>query len=300
VVGERLHADEVEVDEELLQRLLADQHPDLADLEVRRIPSTGTDHAVFRLGDRLVVRMPRIGWAEQQVERERVWLPELAPALPVAIPTPVAVGQPGRGYPFRWLVSPWIEGRDLLAVLAGGDELDQPDLARSLAAFLRALQSIDGDGGPVPGKRGRQLGAHDDRVRRGIAGLADEIDAERALELWAAALAAPPWAGPPVWVHGDLLPGNVVVHGGRLASVIDWSATGVGDPACELMVAWSLADDARMVLRGELDVDDATWTRARGWVIEQAVAFIPYYERTLPEAVAHTRGRLAACLADRP
>ncbi|HWJ60601.1 MAG TPA: aminoglycoside phosphotransferase family protein [Acidimicrobiales bacterium] len=293
-----LHEGEVQADEALVRRLLSDQHPDLADRPVRRVASTGTDHAVFRLGDDLVVRTPRIGWAEQQVEREAAWLPLLAPNLPVEIPVPVAVGEPAEGYPFRWLVSPWLGGTDLLAEMTAGAELDDVAIACDLAAFLRALQAIDPEDGPVPGKRGRELAVHDEWVRACIADLADEIDVDRAIERWDAALAAEPWPEPKVWLHGDLLPGNVVVRGGRVAGVIDWSPTGVGDPACELMIAWSLSAEARAVLRSELAVDDDTWARARGWVIEQAVPFIPYYESTLPDAVAITRRRLAAALAD--
>lgn len=293
----RLHADEVGVDEVLARRLLADQHPGLAHLAVRRIASTGTDHAVFRLGEELVLRLPRIAWAEQQVAREAAWLPVLAPHLPVEIPVPVVAGEPGHGYPFRWLVSPWIAGRDLLAGLSAGTAWDAEAFADDLAGFLLALRAVDPAGGPPPGKRARALAVHDERVRTCIEGLAEEIDAERAVALWSAALAADPWPGPLVWVHGDLLPGNVVLRDGQLAGVIDWGPTGVGDPACELMIAWSLPVEARARLRARLEVDDHTWARARGWVIEQAVPFIPYYEATLPGAVAVARTRLAAVLA---
>ena len=244
-----------------------------------------------------MLRLPRIGWAEQQVDREATWLPVLAPHLPVEVPVPVATGEPGHGYPFRWLVSPWIAGTDLLATMLGGSDGHDLDLADDLARFLLALQSVDPAGAPQPGKRGRGLAVHDEWVRACIADLAHEIDAQRATELWSDAVAADPWPGPPVWVHGDLLPGNVVLRDGRLAGVIDWSPTGVGDPACELMIAWSLSAGARGRLWDRLGVDDATWTRARGWVIEQTVPFIPYYEATLPDAVAVARARLAAVLA---
>ena len=294
----RLHAGEVDVDEGLVRRLLADQHPHLSGQAVRRIASTGTDHAVFRLGDDLVARLPRIGWAEQQVAREVAWLPVLAPRLPVEVPLPVAVGEPGHGYPYRWLVSPWIDGTDLLAATDTGEEPDHLAIGGDLARFLLALRSIHPDGAPRPGKRGRELAGHDASVRSGIDAVADEIDADRTTAIWAAALEADPWPRPAVWVHGDLLPGNVVVRDGRLTGVIDWGATGVGDPACELMIAWSLSADARSRLRADLEVDDATWARAKGWVIEQAVAFIPYYEASLPTAVSITRQRLATLLAD--
>lgn len=301
VTTARLHEGEAQADEALVRQLLADQHPAWADLAVRRVPSTGTDHAVFRLGDDMVVRLPRIRWAERQVAGETAWLPLLTPHLPAGVPVPIAAGAPGRGYPFRWLVSPWVPGRDVLEVLAEGEAFDWPQLASDLARFLRSLQAIATDGAPASGKRGQALAARDELTRAGIAALDaldGEVDGTRAREVWDAALAADPWPGPPVWIHGDLLPGNLVVARGRLAGVIDWSSTGVGDPACELMVAWSLPADARARLRAELEVDDATWARARGWVVEQAVPFIPYYERTLPTAVAVTRQRLAAVLAE--
>ena len=292
-----MHEGEVLADEALVRRLIAEQHPEVAGLDLRRIASTGTDHAVFRLGDDLVVRLPRIGWAEQQVAREAAWLPVIALHLPVAVPVPVAVGEPGHGYPYRWLVSPWIGGEDLLGTMAASADLDECSVARDLARFVRALQSVDSEGGPTPGKRGRDLSARDADVRSGIAAMVGEIDADRAIEVWDAALAAPS-CDRPMWLHGDLLPGNVIVRDGRLAGVIDWSPTGVGDPACDLMIAWSLSPEARAVFIDEVDADDATWTRARGWVVEQTVPFIPYYKATLPDAVAVTRQRLAAAIAD--
>lgn len=293
-----MHEGEVLADEDLVQRLLAEQHPELAALAVRRVASTGTDHAVFRLGDDLVARLPRIGWAEQQIEREATWLPVLSPQLPVEVAAPVVVGEPGDGYPFRWMVSPWIDGQDLLTAMTIGAELDWLAIAQDLAVFQRAMRAVDPTGGPFPGRRARELHTHDESVRGGLADLAHEIDLARALACWDAALRADPWPDPPVWVHGDLLPGNVVVRDGRIAGVIDWSPLGVGDPACELMITWSLPAPVRQLLRAELAVDDHTWARAKGWVIEQAVPFIPYYEATLPDAVAVTRRRLTAMLAD--
>ena len=296
MTGTRLHDDEVAVDEDLVRRLLAEQFPEWAGLPVRRLPSTGTDHAVHRVGDDLLVRLPRIAWAEQQVERELAWLAHVAPGLPVAVPEPIGRGEPGCGYPHEWLVSRWVSGTDGLAAESEGGITDWTTVARDLAGFVRALQRVDADQGPKPGKRGRSLAPHDEYVRAGIERLADEIDAGRATEIWAEALAAEPWAAPPVWLHGDLLPGNLVFEHGRLTAVIDWGATGVGDPACDALAAWWLPPDARAVFRSELGIDDATWARAKGWTIEQTVAFIPYYEHSMPGAVAATRRRLHALL----
>jgi aminoglycoside phosphotransferase (APT) family kinase protein len=301
MAGERLHDGETVADEDLVRRLLVDQHPGLADWPVRRVASTGTEHAVFRLGGDLVVRMPRLERAQRQVAAESTLLPMLAPQLPVEVPMPVAVGEPGLGYPYRWLVSRWVTGRDLLALITEGHDVDWLQFAVDLAAFLRALQAVDGPGAPPAGRRGQDLAPHDEVVRGCVEELADEIDGDAALAVWRAGMDAAPWPGPPVWVHGDLLPGNVVLGvDGRLVSVIDWASAGVGDPACELMVAWSLPPEARARLRSELDVDDDTWVRARAWVVEQAVLFIPYYRRAIPAAVAVNRARLDAVLADRP
>lgn len=299
MTGTRLHAEEVAVDDALVRRLLAEQFPRWADLPLRRLPSTGTDHAVHRLGDDLLVRLPRIAWAEQQIGRELTWLPRLAPELPVAVPAPVARGVAGCGYPYEWIVSRWVPGTDGLAADAAGAIGDWTALALDLARFVLALQQVDATCGPQPGKRGRALAPHDRHVRAGIERLAGEIDVDRATAIWDDALAADPWAGPPVWLHGDLLPGNLLVDGaGRLTAVIDWGPTGVGDPACDALAAWWFPPVVRQVFRDELAIDDATWARAKGWTIEQTVAFIPYYEASMPGAVAATRRRLHALLTD--
>jgi aminoglycoside phosphotransferase (APT) family kinase protein len=294
----RLHEHEVAVDERLVRALLEDQHPRWAGSPLERVASSGTDHAIFRLGADLVVRLPRIAWAEQQVDREAAWLPLLAPHLPVAVPEPVAVGGPGHGYPYRWSVNTWLAGLDGLHREAPTGQAGVR-VAEDLAELVLALQRVPGDPGPLPGKRGRTLEPHDAAVRQGIEVLvaSGQLDGRRATEVWEQALAADPWPGPPVWVHGDLLAGNLLFDDGRLVGVIDWSATGVGDPACDLQAAWWLAPDARARLRDLLEVDDATWARARGWVVEQTVAFIPYYAATLPSAVAAARTRLANVLA---
>ncbi|CAA9244029.1 MAG: putative phosphotransferase [uncultured Acidimicrobiales bacterium] len=292
----KLHADEVEVDDGLVRALIARQLPQWAHLPLRRTASTGTDNAIFRLGEDMGVRVPRIHWAVQQIDKERTWLPRLARHLPVAVPEPLAKGEPGLGYPYPWLVYRWLEGEDALV----GRVDDWCALARDVAAFVNALHGIETTGAPPAGARGGLLSRRDASTRRAIASLAGEIDVGRAAEVWETALAAEPWSGEPVWVHGDLLPGNVLVVGGALAGVIDWSPAGVGDPACDAMFAWSLPLDARAVYRTALAIDDATWARARGWSLEQAATFIPYYARTIPDGVASARRRLDAVLADEP
>jgi aminoglycoside phosphotransferase (APT) family kinase protein len=171
-------------------------------------------------------------------------------------------------------------------------------LARDVAAFVIVLESIDVTGVPLGGRHGGRMRADDKTVRECIHVLREEIDADRALSIWEAALEAGPWSNSPVWVHGDLLPGNVIVREGRVAGIIDWSSSGAGDPACELMLSWALPPGARALYRSLLQFDEATWARARGLVVEQAANFITYYARSIPEGVASANHRLNALLTD--
>ena len=280
-----MHEDEVAVDAALLTRLLAAQFPQWAGLAARRLPSAGTDNALFRLGSDLVVRLPRIHWAVDQVEKEHVWLPRLAPHLPLALPTPLAQGRPGMGYPWPWSIYRWLPGRD-----AGQAPLSDPLRgALQLADFIHALQRIDPTGGPDAaafGLRGVPLQTRDAATRQAISELAGKIDTAAATAAWETALDAPPWDGPPAWFHGDLLPGNVLVENGRLSAVIDFGGLGVGDPAPDLMIAWHIfSGRSRETFRRALGVDDATWARGRGHALSQALIFAPYYWHSSPVGV---------------
>jgi aminoglycoside phosphotransferase (APT) family kinase protein len=291
----RMHEHEVEVDAGAVRRLLAAQRPVWADRPLAPVPSSGTDNALFRLGEDLVVRLPRIDWAVEAVEREHRWLPVLAPHVPLAVPEPVFLGGPGEGYPWPWAVYRWIDGAD-----AFGPVPDPVGVARDLAGFLTALQGIDPTGAPVA-RRGRPLASVDEPTRRAIAEIGDRDlgDAAALAAAWDHALAAPAFAGPPVWVHGDVARGNLLVREGRLAAVIDFGGCGVGDPACDLVVAWDLFEPpARGVLRAAVGGDEATWDRGRGWALTSAALALPYYLRTNPPMVAQARHKLAAVLAD--
>jgi aminoglycoside phosphotransferase (APT) family kinase protein len=293
-----MHPDEVEIDADLVRRLLATQLPQWAELPLERVPSSGTDHAIYRAGRELSLRLPRIHWAVGQAEKEWTWLPRLAPRLPLAIPTPLAKGEPGEGYPYPWLVSPWIDGDDATAAHLR----DLSEAAVDLARFIRALERIDTTGGPRSGPTGRglPLAVRDVYTRDAIARSARLVDVAAVTEAWDAALAAPPWDREPVWIHGDLLPGNVLARDGRICAVIDWGTSGVGDPAVELIVAWSLFSGAsRDAFRSALGVDDATWARGRGWALSTAIVALPYYLHTNPGIVARSRHEIAAVLADR-
>lgn len=291
-----MHPDEVPTSADLVRRLLAEQHPQWAELDVRPVPSAGTDNALFRLGGDLVVRMPRIGWAVDQVAKEQQWLPRLAPHLPVAVPEPVAVGEPGFGYPWRWSVYRWLDVGTNPVVGA----LDDPvGLAEDLAAFVRALQDIDATAGPT-GSRGGPLAERDEQTRDCIAAVADEFPVQPLQQMWDDALAAPVWAGPPVWLHGDLSAGNVLVRDGRLVAVIDFGSLGVGEPAVDLLPAWQvLPDPARPAFRAAVQVDDATWARGRGWALSVALIQLPYYRDRNPPLAASSRHVIRELLATR-
>lgn len=290
----KMHADEVDIDVPLVRRLLAAQHPQWADLPIRRVPSAGTVNAMYRLGDEMVVRLPRVERYIGDVDREHRWLPRLAPHLPVSIPVPLARGEPGKGYPFPWSVYRWLEGE----TPAPGRLDDPASLALDLAGFVTAMRRLDLADAPPASFQG-PLSAHDARVRVAIEESRGLIDTATVTMAWDASLRVPAWTGPPVWVHADLMPGNLLASGGRLVAVIDFSAAGVGDPACDLMVAWNLLpasvrDDFREAVRA----DDATWARGRGMALLKAIQALPYYLHTNPGFAANARYVIHEVLAD--
>ena len=278
-----MHRDEVETDAALVGRLLHRQFPGWAGLPVTPVVSYGTDHDIYRLGDRLSARLPRIAWASRQAAKEAEWLPRLGPQLPLATPVQLAIGAPGEGYPFEWSVYEWLPGDD-----ANGTIGDLVQAAVDLAAFVTALRGVDTGGAPSRGRsaRGAPLAELDDDIRRSIEQLGDGLDRRAVLRSWEESLHAPPWDGEEVWVHGDLLPGNLLVVDGRLSAVIDFGSLNVGDPACDLQPAWNVfAGESRERYRAELEVDDAGWLRGRGWALYQAVMALPYYRDTNPGMV---------------
>lgn len=293
----KMHADEIDTDVALVRRLLAGQFPQWAELAIDPVVSYGTDHDIYRLGDHLAARLPRIGWATKQAAKERRWLPKLAPHLPLAVPVQLAMGQPAGGYPFEWSVYEWLPGENADGTI---DELDQA--AVDLAAFVKALRQIDATGAhPRPrGSRGAPLAELDGEFRRALAELGDRIDGDATLRSWEESLDAPVWDGEEVWVHGDLLPGNLLFVDGRLSAVIDFGCLNVGDPACDLQPAWNVfAGDSRTRYRIELQVDDASWLRGRGWALCQAVVALPYYWDTNPGMIRQASHAVAQVLADR-
>lgn len=296
----RMHADEVDIDARLVRRLLAAQLPEWAELPLEPIHPLGTDNAIYRLGEGMAVRLPRVERATAALEKECRWLPELAPLLPLAVPTPLAVGEPSDGFPFRWAVYSWLDGE----TATDGRLADLDRAASDLAAFVAALQRADPADGPLPGPhnahRGVPLARRDSSTRAAIAALSDRIDARAVTAAWETALEAPEWRGEPRWIHGDLDARNLLVEQGRLRAVIDFGCLGVGDPACDAMVAWKLfSAESRTCFRGELAVDEATWARSRGWALSQAVVALAYYTPDTNALLVEEAGRwLADVLAD--
>ncbi|ARF53297.1 phosphotransferase [Streptomyces gilvosporeus] len=274
------------IDDGLVRRLIAGQFPQWAGLAVERFPSGGTVNAMYRLGDDMVVRLPLVQGGANDVSVERAWLPRLAPHLPTTLPEALGEGEPAEGYPWPWSVYRWLAGENPEA----GALSDPMLLARDLAGFVAAMRTITLSGAPQA-HRGGPVASLDAETRAAIEqlrGIPQEgVDCDAATAVWEDALQAPGWDGPPVWLHADLMPGNLLVDGGRLTSVIDFGCLGAGDPACDLFPAWNLLPaEAREVFREALSVDDATWIRGRGRTLSQALIALPYYRRTNP-AMAH-------------
>lgn len=294
----RLHDDEVVSTPDLVHRLVAAQFPRWAHLPVTPGPAGGTDHHLFRLGDGLLVRMPKIAWAQDHAVADARWLPHLAAHLSVEVPVPEAVGVPGEDYPFRWSVVPWLVGEP---PAPGG--LSRAGV-RDLGELVAALRAVPVDGGPVKDgtSRGVPLARLDDDVRAAVLASGDRIDGPAVTAAWERSLAARP-AAEGRWIHGDLLPGNLLARDGRLTGVIDWGAMGVGDPAADLVPAWGAgltaaerADFRAAATDGLPDPDDA-WERGRGWMLVQAVIALPYYWDRWPAFARAGRDRIAAVLA---
>jgi aminoglycoside phosphotransferase (APT) family kinase protein len=254
-----MHDDEVPFDASLVQRLVATHFPEWAGLPLREVEPAGTDNRLFRIGGELVARLPVHEPSVPALRNEARCLPRLAGALPVRVPEPVALVEPD-AFPFPWAVYRWIDGVPA-----------ESCSAEELASFLAALWAIDTTGAPAA-SRGRPLAPRDTaQVRAAVT----EVGA---LELWDAALAAPEWDRPPVWVHSDVDFRNLLARDGRLHAVLDWGGAGVGDPACDVGAAWKVLDPSdRTRFRELLDIDDATWLRARGWVASQAAMAATYY-----------------------
>jgi aminoglycoside phosphotransferase (APT) family kinase protein len=259
------------IDETLVRRLIATQFPQWKDLPVRPVAVSGWDNRTFHLGENMLVRLPSSGDYALQVDKEQTWLPRLAQYLPLHIPAPLAVGEPGEGYSWKWSIYSWIEGD----TVASSSILDLNDVAVRLARFITAMHGIDTSGGPIAGEhnfyRGGSLAIYDAGTRQAITALKGKVDTDTATELWEAALASH-WQYPPVWIHGDISAGNLLMQEGKLHAVIDFGQLGIGDPACDLAIAWTLFHgESRNIFRAMLPLDADTWIRGRAWTLWKAL-----------------------------
>ena len=283
----------------LVSRLLRSQFPEWADLPLTRLHPAGSDNVIYRLGQNMSVRLPRGDWAAGQAAKEQYWLPRLAPRLPLPIPVPLGAGKPAFGYPWDWSVWRWLPGET--ATVEG---LANPDrTAIELAEFLTALQHalpVQPDApNPHDEVTGVPLARRDDATRAAIAAVKDTFDAPAMTAVWDAALRAPAWDRAPVWFHGDLHLGNLLVSGGQLSAVIDFAGLGAGDPACDLVIAWNLfSPQTRPVLQAALQVDDATWARAQGWALTTGLNAYTSYAATDALVAVNTRRQISQVLID--
>ena len=271
------------------RRLIDSQFPAFAGLALSPVEPQGWDNTTFRLGSGLKVRFPTASRYAAQAAKEAMWLPRLAAHLPVAVPTVVGLGEPDDGFPMPWSVQDWIPGEPATRMLVP----DQASFARDVAGVLAALQRVPGDGAPLAGDhsfhRGGDLAVYDAETRACVAALGDGVDGRAALAVWEAGLAAA-WTGRPAWVHGDVAPGNLLVRDGRLAALIDFGCAALGDPACDLVIAWTyLAGDGRREFRKAVPADDAMWARARGWALWKALLTLTNPDLAENEALAQRR-----------
>lgn len=286
------------IDADLARRLVTAQFPQWRHLPVRPVERGGWDNRSFRLGDALVARLPSRAEYATQVAIEQQWLPRLAPTMPLPIPDPIALGQPAVDYPWSWSVRRWIDGVDA----AKAPPADLCHLARDLALFLRALQAIDAAGGPAPGARnfhrGGSLAVYDGQTRQALLALEGQVDRLAATKLWDAALASR-WTDSPLWVHGDIAAGNLLLRDDALCAVIDFGGMAIGDPACDLSIAWTLLDEAaRAVFREILAPDAETWARGRGWALWKALIVLAGLCGTDPSGAETSRRVVGALLSD--
>lgn len=261
---------DVPVDAPLVRSLLREQHSDLASLPLAEA-GEGWDNKLYRLGTDLVVRLPRRQAAAALIDHEQRWLPHLALRLPLPVPVPVRVGGPGPGFPWSWTIASWFAGRNAASAACSNAH----ETAIRLGGFLAALHQPAPSDAPSNPFRISLAGRADAFLAR-LQCIEPSVDSARAIVAWNSALAAPAYAAAPVWVHGDLHPGNLIVHDGVLSAVIDFGDLTAGDPAVDFAVVWMLFQPAeRQVFREASGrIDDPTWSRARGWALTLGVAYL--------------------------
>ena len=289
----------VRIDVTIVQRLIASQFPQWADLAIKPVRTDGHDNMTFQLGDAMSVRMPSRDEYAAHVAIEHQWLPKLGPRLPLSIPVPLGKGIPGQWYPWPWTVNKWIRGKN--ASIDGIADL--AEFAKDLANFLNVLQSIDATNGPAPGQhnffRGGDLSVYDSQVLECLDALQGVIDASVAASIWDDALEAR-IRQPPVWVHGDIAVENLLVAGGQLCAVIEFVQLAAGDPSCDVTIAWTLfSGRSREAFRDKLNVDEATWVRGRGWGLWKALLQLREHRLSNVEEAARAERVIRSIIADK-
>lgn len=279
----------IDADDDLVRRLLRSQAPEFAELPLKRLETAGVNNTIYRLGDDLIVRLPQTAWCADHIRKEQRWLPALGEHVTLRIPTLVRACRPGGDFPWHWSVYAWLDGDEAVHALVP----DEHAIARQLATFIAELQQITVTDGPASGEhsgmRGLPLEVRDPVVRQALADI-PSFDTAAATEAWEAAIRIPAWPGRPVWSHGDLHPGNVLVHNGVLSAVIDWEMLSVGDPALDLSGAWMLlTESGRETFRECLTVDDDTWARGRGWALCIGLIAAAYYHDSNPVLAGFSR-----------
>jgi len=290
----KLHSDEVNINSKIVKQLLTHQFPEFSHLKLELVYPEGTDNKLYKLGNDKVIRMPRMERSAINIIKESQWLPQLAPLLPIAIPKLLAQGRPSTNYPFPWLICQWLEG-------VNPDKenvLNYDQAAVDLGNFIVALQKINVSNAPAC-SRGQPLSTRDQETRDSIVLLNDIFDSTLLTEIWESFLAAPEWQGNPVWIHGDLHPGNLLAQNGQITAIVDFGSVGIGDPACDLMAAWTLLTfETRKKFRAIMQVDNATWRRGCGWALHFGIVAYPYYKDSNPVLAAIAKRTLKEVLID--
>jgi len=275
------------ITENLVQDLIAQQFPEYAHLSIRSVKSQGHDNRTFRLGAEMLVRLPSGKEYVRQIEKEHKWLPLLAAKLPLPIPESIAMGKPSNDYPFYWSIYRWLKGDSANTIELNDITLET--IATQLAYFLQELHKFDADIDSAPQLHNWWRAAHtstyDKETRELINNLRNVIDARKASSLWQKAISSK-WEKRPVWVHGDVSSGNILLNRGTLCAVIDFGCMGIGDPACDLTIAWTFfKNNSRKVFKNAFSFDDKTWDRARGWALWKAMfTFVEIEDKASLEA----------------
>ncbi len=256
----------------LAKKLISSQFSQWVDLKINSVEFSGHDNRTFRLGDEMLIRLPSAEIYAAKVAIEQKWLPQLAPHLSLKIPQPVALGKPTTDYPYPWSIYRWIEGDSANNLMI--DDLTLQKIASQLAAFLNELHKVDITDSPMPGAHNFFRGAHpkfyDSEARSAIKKLENFIDFGAAISLWEKSLNSE-WKKNPIWIHGDLSSGNILIKNDQLTAVIDFGGMAIGDPACDLVIAWTFfKNKSRKIFKENLQLDHETWNRARAWALWKA------------------------------